>query len=85
MIQKNLKKSLKPWEMGTHLTVLSESFPMNTNMTCLDVFQKSLCSCDLDVSSLSIGRVKERTWHEKVNPSYSVVITHELTHMKLSL
>ena len=50
-------KWLKPWQMGTHLKVLSESFPMNTNMTCLDGFQKSLCSCDLDESSLSIGRV----------------------------
>ena len=28
--------------MGTHLRVLSESFPMNTNMTGLDGFQKIL-------------------------------------------
>ena len=27
------EKWLKPWHMGTHLRVLSESFPMNTNMT----------------------------------------------------
>ena len=26
-------KWLKPWLMGTHLKVLSESYPMNTNMT----------------------------------------------------
>ena len=25
--------------MGTHLRVLSESYPMNTNVTGLDVFQ----------------------------------------------
>ena len=28
-------KWLKPWQMGTHLRVLSESFPMSTNMTGL--------------------------------------------------
>ena len=27
------EKLLKPWHMGTHLKVLSESFPINTNMT----------------------------------------------------
>ena len=27
------KKLLKPWQMDTHLRVLSESNPMNTNMT----------------------------------------------------
>ena len=31
---------------------------MNTNMTGLDVFQKSFYPCALDKSSLSIGRVK---------------------------
>ena len=31
---------------------------MDTNMTRLDGFQKSLCLCTLDESSLSIGRVK---------------------------
>ena len=48
--------------MGTQLRVLSESYPMNTNMTgFLDVFQKSLRSCALDKSSLSIGR-SSGTW-----------------------
>ena len=42
--------------MGTHLRVLSEGFPMSTNMS-LDGFRKSLHSCALDKSSLSIGRV----------------------------
>ena len=32
MMQKN-KKILKPWQMGTHLRALSESYPMSTNMT----------------------------------------------------
>ena len=45
--------------MGTHLRVLSESFPMNTNMTGFRGFSKSLGPCTLgQVSGLSIGRVK---------------------------
>ena len=31
-------KWLKPWQIGTHLRVLRESFPVNTNMTGLDGF-----------------------------------------------
>ena len=34
---KNLKKWLKPWHMGTHL---SKSYPMNTNMTGCRWFPK---------------------------------------------
>ena len=30
---KKLRKWLKPWQMGTHMRVLSESYPMSTNMT----------------------------------------------------
>ena len=37
---KNPEKSLKPWQMGTHLRVLSESFQMNTNMTGFRRFSK---------------------------------------------
>ena len=29
----NPEKWPKPWQMGTHLRVLSENYPMNTNMT----------------------------------------------------
>ena len=39
-------KWLKPWHMGTHLKVLSESYPVNTNMTgftCLSKIFASLC------------------------------------------
>ena len=43
--------------MGTHLTVLSESFPMNTNMTGFRWFSKIFAICPLDESSFSIGRV----------------------------
>ena len=30
---KNPEKLLKSWQMGTHLRMLSKSFPMSTNMT----------------------------------------------------
>ena len=43
---------------GTHMRVLSDSFQMNTNMTGFRWFSKSLCTCALDESSLSTGRVK---------------------------
>ena len=44
--------------MGTHLRVLSESYPLNTNMTGFRWFPKGLHSCALEESSLSTGRVK---------------------------
>ena len=44
--------------MGNQLRVLSESFPMNINMTRCRWFQKYSCHCALDESSLSIRRVK---------------------------
>ena len=53
---KNAEKLLKPRQVGTHLRVLSETFPMNTNMT---EFIKSLGHWALDESNHSIGRVKE--------------------------
>ena len=43
---KKLGKCLKSWHMGTHLRVLSESYPMNTNMIGFRWFSKifaSLC------------------------------------------
>ena len=46
-------------QMGTHMKELSESYPMDTNMTWFRCFfQKSLRSCALDNTSLSIGKVK---------------------------
>ena len=39
----NPKRWLKPWQMGTYLRVLSESYPMNTNMTGFYMFFKDLC------------------------------------------
>ena len=44
--------------MGTHMRVLSESYPINTNMRGFRFFFKSLRPCALEESSLSIGRVK---------------------------
>ena len=56
------EKLLKSWHMGTHLTVLSESFPLNTNMTGFRWFSKNLATkCALDESSYSIGIVKLTT------------------------
>ena len=45
--------------MGTHPIVLSESYPMNTNMTGFRYFFENLCilACAMGKSSLSIGRV----------------------------
>ena len=56
--KKTWKMTQKPWHMGTHLRVLSESYLMNTNMTGLDGFQRSLHPCALDEISLSIIRSK---------------------------
>ena len=38
--EKYREKLLKPWQMGTHLIVLSESFPMSTNITGFRWFLK---------------------------------------------
>ena len=57
---KNLKKCLKPWQMGTPLRVLSKSLSMNTNRTGFRWFQKSLRPCALDKRSLRIGRVNAK-------------------------
>ena len=44
--------------MGTHMKLLSENFPMNTNTIGFRWFSKIFTYCGLDASSLSIGRVK---------------------------
>ena len=46
MMQK-AQKSLKPWHMGTHLRVLSEIYPMNTNMREVYMVFKNLCIFEL--------------------------------------
>ena len=47
---RNTEKWMKPWHMGTHLRVLSDSYPMNTNMTGFRWFSKIFVS--------SIGRAR---------------------------
>ena len=68
---KNPEKLPKPWQMGTHLRVLSESFPMNTNMTGFRGFSKIFVFLCLGWKlSLSIGRVREAIWlHRPVQDS----------------
>ena len=57
---KKPEKSLKLWQMGSHLKVLSESFPMSTNMTGFRWFSKIFAFlCIGQMYSLSIGRVKK--------------------------
>ena len=43
--------------MGTHLRVLNESFPMNTNIIGFRWFSKIFVSLRLDESSIGIERV----------------------------
>ena len=55
---KKAEKFLKSWHIGTHLRVLCDSYPINTNIwQGFDDFQKSVRPHTLDESSLSIGRV----------------------------
>ena len=51
--------------MGTHLRVLNESYPMNTNMTGFKLFFKNLIILVhwMKVYSLSIGRLRDNTGH----------------------
>ena len=78
MIQKTWKKLLKPWQMGTHLRVLSESYPMNTNMTGFRWFSKSLHPCSLDeVASALEGLRWVGTCHETSH--------HWLVHIQIKL
>ena len=50
---------LKPKHMGTHLIVLSESYPMNTNIIGFRWFPKSLLPCTLGESSPALERWRE--------------------------
>ena len=59
-------KITEPWHMGTHLRVLSEGYPLNTNMTGFRCFSKSLGPYELDQSSL--GRVNEGLSNEYGDP-----------------
>ena len=53
---KKPEKWLKPRHMDTHLSVLRESFPINTSMTGFRWFSKIFASLCCGKSSLSIGK-----------------------------
>ena len=77
------EKSLKPWQMGTHLRVLSESYPINTNTTGFRWFSKIVAFlCCGYISSLSIGRVKAK-WIKA--PEGPVIVGLKLHCSKLLL
>ena len=60
--------------MGTHLRVLSKSFPMNTNTTGFICFQKSSRPCALDERNLNIGNF---------NPSNAEATSVQSTRMQI--
>ena len=76
---------LKPLHMSTHLRALSESFPLNTNMTRIKWFSESLCPCALDISSLSIGRVKNYTWGLILSPANNIIRAPFLSSVHIRL
>ena len=59
ILQKKPEKGRKPWHIGTQRRVISESYPMNTNMTGF----RSLCPCALNESSLSIRGVNTKLFN----------------------
>ena len=63
--------------MGTHLRVFSYS--MITNVQGLDGYQKSLCPCALDESSLSIGKVHRLTRVEDYSAKVFCLFTDATT------
>ena len=50
---KNLKINETQWHVGTHLRVLSKSYPMNINMTAFRCFSKVFASLGVYKSSLN--------------------------------
>ena len=62
-MMQNPEKLLKPGQMGTHLRVLSESFPMNTNMTGFIGFSQIF-------ASLCFGLNQPQHWKGGVNFSW---------------
>ena len=59
-MQKNLKM-IETQAHGYSSESTQRELSDTSNMTGLAGFQKSLCSCALDESSLRIGRVKKNT------------------------
>ena len=74
--------------MGTYLRVLSEVYPMNTNMTGFRWFSKFLHFSALYKRSLSIGRVNfVYTWwfHQTGKSLWSHLIHHHLSQLPVRL
>ena len=85
---KKTEKWLNPWQIGTHLRVLTESFLMNTNMIGFRWFAYFLPSCAFGKSSPSSRRVKAYAWVD--NPfvydegSWRTHVNHQLRKIILS-
>ena len=71
---KKTEKGLKLWHIGTHLIVLSESYPMNTDMAGFKWFSKIFVSLWFGQNSLSIGRADDEEEEEDVD--YNVFKRH---------
>ena len=56
-MQKKAGEMTETLAHGTHLRVLSKSYPMNTNMIRFRLFSKIFASLCLDETSLISGRV----------------------------
>ena len=70
--------------MGIHLRVFDEIYLMNTNMTSLEGFLKSLHSCALAESNLSIERVKYITLVTNLNTVFLITwVTLILSFLEL--
>ena len=84
-VTKKADKSLKPWHMGTHLRVLSESYPINTNMTKFRWFLKIFLSLGaFDESSLSTGIVKGAILYSNLYQKSSAVLYFlRIRHVRL--
>ena len=78
MKQKKTEKLPKPWQMGTHLRALRESYPMNTNITGFRWFSKIFESLCLGRTSLSIGRVKHT--HDISTLQGTCIMQHKMSH-----
>ena len=59
----NPAKWLKPWQMGTHLRVLSESYPMNINITAFRWFSKIVVPCASASEGLNKHKTLQRICH----------------------
>ena len=77
----NPEKWLKPWHMATHLRLLSESFPINTNLVGFRWFSRNLFVLVLwakVASALKRGRWSVPSWTK-----IYIVVAHLRYHCNL--